>query len=186
MTVEATYSPTTREPKDSDVEELRYWFRWEWISEDQIEVYEINDTLSTRVKVPKQDYYVTGRAQVGDRGPTKKGGNIYFNRDHPVGTTKVIIERNTLIDQTTDMPNVRAFNTRVIEQTLDYITMICQEMVQRKCSAVTATPITQEVVFGSYLTITASQVNFALNKLANIINEISATVTDCSDTPGEA
>ena len=184
MTVLNIYAPIVRDKKTD--EQLRYWFDWEWISEDQIEVYEVDQVAGTRTLVPKQDYYIKGEAQIGDRGPTKTEGNVYFNRPHADNISHISIERNSLIVQVTDMPNVRAFNTRVMEQALDYTTMICQEMVQRKCGATTSVPITQEIIFGSYRVITAWQVDAALNKLAKIINEISTTAADCSDTPEEA
>lgn len=180
MTVFATYEPVYADITD----EQSYNFPYEAVGADAIEVYEACDVLAIRKRVAHSDYVIDFHG--GERTPTKEAATIRFSREHTPGTTRVVIERNTLIDQTTDLPFVHSFNTRMLEFTLDKLTMICQEMVQRKCTAVSATPITQEITFGSYRTLEDGAVTFALDKLSTIINEISGTAEDCRTTPEDA
>jgi hypothetical protein len=179
MTVFVTYKPTYHDAIP-DVNRPTYICGWESVGAAAIEVYEIDDETRVRTLVDQSDYSIEFHG--GERTPTKEDATITFNREHPSNITRVSLLRNTLIEQVTDMPNVRSFNTRMLEFTVDKVTMICQEMVARKCTAFTATPITQEITFGSYRALEAGAVQAALDKLSTIINEIAATAAPCQPT----
>ncbi len=179
MTVFVTYKPTFHDAIPY-VDKPAYVCGWESVGAAAIEVYEIDDTNDTRMLVDKTDYSIEFHG--GERVPTKEDATITFSREHASNITRVSLVRNTLMEQVTDMPNVRAFNTRMLEFTIDKVTMICQEMVGRKCTAFTNTPITQEITFGSYRVLDEGAVTAAMDKLSTIIKEIAASVAPCLPT----
>jgi len=185
MTVLVFYKPVVQPVRQDGL----YGFGWESVGKEAIEVFEIDNVKQTRAKV-KQDRYVVeyfdGDPRVGG-GFTRTAGRVRFTSPYTTGTTEVSVERNTLITQTVDWPagNQLRFNGRMIEFALDKHTMIAQELVQRKCTAVTGTPITQEVVFSAYDTYDADVINFAVNKVNTILQEIKATAEPCNDRPEE-
>lgn len=159
-----------------------YAFPWRWIGAESVEVYELLED-DTRIRVRAQDFTLT--TDTPFRNPTKAGGTIRFNRRHQDGVDRVIIERNTLIVNNADMPVVDPFNTRMIEAQLDKLTLIFQEIDNRKCESNTTTPITQLLVFGSYFKVKASQIDSALDKLTQIALEIDQTADNCRGRPDE-
>ena len=184
MTVLVMYAPRIIPVKETQF----YTIKWESACKDDIEVYEIlqseDQSERRRERVRPQDYNIFYRRK--PESPINEGGNVQFARPHPDWVTHVSIERNTLIDQTVDFPDKTAFNGRMIEYALDKHTMIAQELVQRKCTAITSIPITQEIPFTAYDDLKASVVNFAVNKLVTILQEISQTAVDCKDNLGDA
>jgi len=162
--------------------EQEYSFTFPAFDDASIEVYEIIelDAVEYQYKVDIQDYQLDWN-QVNRRYPLKKNGKVTFNRLHSVGTVRVRIVRNTLIDQTIDFPPYSAFNSRQVELAFDKHTMIFQEIADRKCNASTTTPITQEIQWGAYDDFKASVMNFAVEKLFDIAQQIEASADDCSD-----
>lgn len=162
--------------------EKEYSFTFPAFDDASIEVYEIIDVDAVEYQylVPIEEYQLDWN-QVNRRYPLKKNGKITFKRPHSVGTARVMVVRNTLMDQTIDFPPYTAFNSRQVELALDKHTMIFQEIAQRKCNAATTTPITQEIQFGAYDDFKASVMNFAVQKLYDIAAEIEASADDCSD-----
>lgn len=164
-------------PESLDVRSDRlYRFTFPSVGAEAIEVYELLAT-GERIKARVQDYQITFASH--PRSPLKFRGSVRFYRPHTSNTLKVRMERNTLIDQVTDFTRYAAFNTRMVEFTLDKLTMIAQEIAERKCLAATSVPITQEITFGSYWDISASDINFALDKITQILFEIDQSATDC-------
>lgn len=179
MTISTLYVPE-QFATNSDRE---YAFTFPAADDASIEVYEIItvDAVDYRYLVPVQDYTLHWNSP-NPRYPLKRNGVVRFTRRHSVDTAAVRIERNTLIDQTIDLPTLDgSFSTRMIEFAFDKHTMICQEISDRKCDVATTTPITQLITFGSYSYLPAKQINFAVEKLFNILFEIDASGTDCSD-----
>lgn len=180
MTIDADYAPNTFAVND----EREYAFDFPAADDQSIEVYELINVNGTeyRYLVPVQDYTLTWNSPF-PRYPLKINGKVNFNRRHSVDTTSVVIERNTLMDQVIDFKRAGAFKTRDIEFAFDKATMICQELAERKCGvSVPSYPaITQDVVFGSYEDIRASEINFAVNKIFTILAEIAASGEDCTD-----
>ena len=190
MTVLVMYAPRVvparragGDPGLIDGRHRRYGIPWESAGKDDIEIYEIardaNAAERRRERVRPQDYEIRYNKQF--RSPINESGNVTITRPHPDWVTHVSIERNTLIDQTVDLKRWSAFNGRMLEYALDKHTMIAQELVQRKCTAVTSIPITQEITFSAYDDLKASVVNFAVNKLLTILWEIKQTAVDCKD-----
>lgn len=178
MTILVDYLPNSFVTND----DRRYVFDFPAADDQSIEVYEILNINGTdfRYLVPVQDYTLTWNSPF-PRYPLKINGVVEFTRRHSVNTTAIVIERNTLIDQTIDFKNVSDFKTRDIEFAFDKATMICQEIAERKCDVATVTPITQEVVFGSYEDIRASELNFAMQKIYDILFEIDQSGQDCTE-----
>jgi hypothetical protein len=153
-----------------------YRFTFPSVGADAIEVYEVLST-GHRIRVPLQDY--TLRFASAPRDPLKYRGSVQFLRAHTDDTELVRIERNTFMDQVVDFKRYTAFNTRMIEFALDKLTMIAQEIANRKCDVGVSVPITQEITFGSYWAIQAQQVNRALEKINRILFEIDQSGSDC-------
>lgn len=170
------------QPERFDVNaDMEYQFSFEHVGLQSIEVYEL-DADSNRTLVGPTDY----TAAFGvDRLPLYAGGTITFSRPHTPGTERVAIERNTRITQLVDFPTGRNFPAVMVEYTLDKATMICQELVARKCDAVATTPMTQTITFHPYGYFPAAAINSALDKLIAILNEIDGTAEDCRDRPGD-
>jgi hypothetical protein len=173
------YAPLIYDP----TEERVYEISWPFADIASIEVYEIqqsvNEEEQRRERVRYQDLVVTAD-RVFNTWENPRG-EVRITRPHPSWANKISVERNTLIDQTLDLPDRRRFDGRSIEWTLDKHTMIAQELVQRKCTAITSIPITQEINFTAYDDYKASVVNFAVDKLVTILYEISQTAVDCKD-----
>lgn len=170
-------------PEEFDVNaEKEYQFTFPAVDNDSVEVYEIilEDGIEYQYLVPIQDYTLRWD-DTNLRYPLLDRGKVTFDREHSVGCVRVRIVRNTLIDQTIDMPVYGAFNSRMVEFGLDKATMIAQEIADRKCNATTVTPITQEIVFGAYDFFPAKNLNFAVEKLYDILAEIKASADDCTD-----
>jgi hypothetical protein len=161
-------------------DDREYLFAFPSVGADAIRVYEIEPNAAP-VLVRQQDYTLTfGSAY---RDPLKYNGRVVFNREHGAQVTHVRITRNTYIDQTVDFRRHDPFNTRMIENALDKLTMIAQEISDRKCDA-GLTAINQQVVFGSYWAITAGQLNRSLDKITDILFRIDQKGQDCR--PGAA
>lgn len=178
MTILDPYAPE----EFAITEAQEYSFTFPAVDDASIEVYEIIevDAVEYQYLVPYQEYQLDWNIQ-NHRYPLKRNGTVTFSRPHSVGTNRVMIVRNTLMDQTVDMPPYSRFNSRMVEFALDKHTMIFQEIAQRKCNASTVTPITQEVEFGAYDDFKASVMNFVVQKLYDIAAEIEASADDCSD-----
>jgi hypothetical protein len=178
MTITTEYAPEEVALND----DREYSFTFPAADEQSIEVYEIIlfEEVEYQYLVPVQDYTLETKV-FRARNPLINGGTVKFNRLHSVGTQRIMFVRNTLIDQTADFPPFRPLNTQMLEFTFDKHTMIFQEIADRKCSAVTLTPITQEIIFGSYFDLKAEVLNFAVDKIFTILAEIDASADDCSD-----
>ena len=176
MTILNQYEPEVYTP----TAERFYRFSFPCVGPEAIEVYEIGGgTVRNLVRV--QDYAVKFSSHTTD--PLKSNGSIQFNRPHTLGTTNIAIERNTPITQLVDFPVFRNFNGRMVEFALDKLTMICQEIAERKCDAVVTTPMTQLIKFTAYDDFKASVLNFAMNKLRDILQEIDDSAESCRDNP---
>lgn len=155
-------------------------FDWPSVGLDAIEVFEL-DVDGNRTEVAVQDYTVDF---AGFR-PLYTGGNVIFTRPYLADTVTVSIERNTRIYQKVDFPDRRGqFNMNTVEFVLDKLTMICQELVQRKCRLVggprVTTPITQLAPFYPYGPLPSSILDTVLDKLTQICVEIDAATSNCS------
>lgn len=184
MTILTAYAPEAFATND----DREYSFTFPAADDAAVEVYEIitEDAVDYRYLVPRQDYSLSWNT-ASPRYPLKQNGKVTFSRRHSVNTSSLSIERNTLIDQTWDLPNkTGAFNGRMVEFAFDKATMICQEIADRKCNASTTTPITQLIEFASYDDFKAEVLNFAVDKLYDILFEIDASADDCSETPEDA
>ena len=118
---------------------------------------------------------------------TQKYLEITFTRPHSEGTVKISLERNTLIDQTIDLPkHAKAYNGRIIGVAFDKATMIFQEIAQRKCNVNVTTPITQTVDWTAYDDFRAEVLKASVDKLYAIANEIKNTGDDCTFNPEDA
>lgn len=153
-----------------------YRFTFPSVGKEAIEVYEVLST-GHRVRVRQQEYTIEFASS--PRDPLKYRGSVQFLRNHTADTELVRIERNTFMDQVVDFKQWSRFNTRMIEFSLDKLTMIAQEIAQRKCDVGVSVPITQEITFGSYWAIQAQQVNRALEKINRILFEIDQSGSDC-------
>ena len=180
MTIRASdaYVPVER---DLTVNRI-YSFPWPAADDGAIEVYEIIDVDGTEYQylVPVHDYFLSWGSNA-PRNSLKRNGEIHFSRLHSVGTARVLIVRNTLMDQTIDMPAFTSFNGRMVEFAFDKATMICEEIAQRKCDVTTATAITQEVAYSAYDDFKAATLQFSVEKLFAILLEIDTSGEDCSD-----
>ena len=175
---ENAYAPYESSDLTTDV----HSFGFPFASPDALEVYEIvrlSDGELYQYLLPPQDYSLTWNSPV--RTPTLSGGTVTWNRGYYRQTEQVRILRNTLIDQTVDMPNFDAFDGRMVEYALDKATMICEEIAARKCNATVTTPMTQEIIFDGYRTYDAEALNFASDKLYQILLEIDQSADDCTD-----
>jgi len=178
MTVTTAYAPV-----DQTLNAARkYSADFPFSSVDSVEVYELID--GSRYLVPVSEYTIE------TFGDTRYGlfdnATVTFSRIHSAGTTGVRIERNTLIDQTVDMPKVDSFVGRSVEYALDKATLICQEIAERKCEVDVTTPITQTYNFTGYFGFVAADINAAVAKLYAIMLEIDTTGEDCSARLDEA
>lgn len=153
-----------------------YRFTFPCVGADAIEVYEVLST-GKRIRVPLQHFTIQFAS--APRDPLKSQGSVQFTKAHTSNTELVRIERNTFMDQVVDFKRYYAFNTRMIEFALDKLTMIAQEIAERKCDVGVTVPITQEITFGSYWAIQAQQVNRALEKINRILFEIDQSGSDC-------
>lgn len=172
MTIEADYAPVTGLVNN----DREYTFPWPAADPGDIYIYEVL-TNGVFQLVRNQDYSI--KFGSSPREMLNYRGTVSFNRAHGNDVVSVRIERNTYIDQTVDYKQLSAFNTRTIEYTLDKLTMIAQEIADRKCEVATAFPITQKVIFGSYWEVPARELNLALNKLTRIYFEIDQSGEDC-------
>jgi hypothetical protein len=183
MTILDPYTPYASTDLTTDT----HGFDFPVSSPDAVEVYEIvrlTDNTLYQYLVPPGDYTLTFSSP--QRTPSLSGGKVEFLRDYYTQTEEIRIKRNTLIDQTVDFPSFTAFNGRMVEYALDKATMICQEIADRKCNVVVATPMTQEIIFDGYRTFDAEALNFATDKLYQILLEIDQSADDCTDTPENA
>lgn len=164
-------------PEEYAVNSERFYrFTFPSVGAEAIQVFEVLST-GERVRLQPQEYVIKFASNLRD--PLRYRGSVQLSRLHTENTTLLRIERNTFIDQVVDFPDFTAFNTRMIEFTLDKLTMIAQEIAERKCGAEVTPEITQTITFGSYWAITAAQINFALDKITRILFEIDQTATDC-------
>jgi hypothetical protein len=178
MTILSAYKREILLPTDDRL----YNFSFPCVGPEAVEVYEITG-VNTRNLVKVQDYSI--RFSSHARDPLKSNGSIRFNRPHIDDTIRVVIERNTPITQLVDMPVFRSFNGRMVEFVLDKLTMICQEIAERKCGVQTITPITQLITFTAYDDFKASVLNFAMDKMNDILIQIDTSSEDCRDRPDE-
>lgn len=179
MTILTQYAPEEFTLTD----EREYAFTFPAADDGAVEVYEIIDEGEgpLRYRVPVQDYTLRWNT-TSPRYPLKQNGVVQFSRLHATYATKVVIERNTFIDQTIDFPHRHSpFNGRMVEFAFDKAMMICQELAERKCQVDVTTPMTQEIVFASYDDFKASVVNFQVNKTFTILQEIDASAEDCTE-----
>jgi hypothetical protein len=183
MSVFNIYAPTIISVTDPSVVDRKFFFPWEIQTLDQLEVYLIDNSTGTRERAKLQTFRPKFNGREDANRLTFVGGSVQFPAQFADNISSIAIERNTLIDQTIDWPNASPFNGRTVEAALDKLTMICQEMVQRKCSAVTSTPITQEITWRAYDEFSAEVIDFAMDKMADILLEISSTAQDCRSTP---
>ena len=153
-----------------------YRFTFPSVGQEAIFVFEVLST-GKRVPVRQQDMVISFASS--PRDPLKYQGSVRLLRPHTEGTELVRIERNTFMDQVVDFKTFTPFNTRMIEFTFDKLTMIAQEINDRKCNTSVSVAITQEVTFGSYWSITAGQINRCLEKITRILFEIDQSGTDC-------
>lgn len=176
--ITALYAPEAFTP----IAKRTYLFTFPYTTADSIEVYEV-DAQNIRTLARPQDYSLVSNGDT--RAPIKSSGTIKFSRPHTVGTTAVVIERNTRIDQTVDFPRSRPFNGRMAEYVIDKITMIQQEIAERKCGASGSTPFTQLVTWTAYDDFKAAALNFAVEKLVTNTAAIAASAQDCRDPDTE-
>ena len=181
MSVLNTYYPVRFEITDLGI----YLFGFENTGLDSIEVYEVNaDNELTFLRPNKyniifndtnEDFISYGGAVVLKRSKLKSD------------TVEIYIERNTNIDQTIDLANVTRFPAETIEYVLDKLTMICQEIDNRKCNdpdgTDPVTPITQTINWYAYSRFPAAELNFALDKLTQICLEIDGDKLDLEYLP---
>lgn len=159
-------------------------FPFSFLEDSSIEVYEIipDGADELRYLVPVTDYTLFAYNQ--PRYPVSRGGIVTFTRRHSANATKVVIERNTLIDQTIDFTLQRTFNPRQIEIAADKATLIAQELVVRKCEAdVGDLELTQEVVISQYDDLKGSVIQFMIDKLTAILLAIDQSAEDCRANP---
>lgn len=183
MTIRDQYAPVTTAIANYDSGQ-EFIFDFSFIDNSSIEVYEIIvvDGTSYRYLVPVTDYIIYPNGS--PRYPVRRGGRVVFTRRLSAGAVDVVIERNTLIDQTIDFPTVRVFNPRMVEIAADKATLIAQELAERKCSADVGTlTLTQEVTVSQYDDLKGSVVQFMVDKLTSILLAIDQTADDCRATP---
>lgn len=162
-----------------------YLFAFSWFENSSIEVYEVLDIDGNEVPVLASvtSYEIIPRGRT-DRYPIKRTGTIRFTRDHPSNAVRVLIQRNTLIDQTIDFPSVRIFNPRQIEIAADKATHIAQELAARKCRAdVGDLDMRQMVTITQYDDLRGETIQFMLDKITAILWAIDQTAEDCRDRP---
>jgi len=157
----------------------KYAFVFENVGPESIEVWEA-DVAGIRSLIPASGYNI--RLQP-DLLPLYRGGVIEFTRAHLAGTVGITVERNTRITQLLDFTQAEDFPARMIEFALDKATIICQELVLRKCTAVTSTPLTQTITFQPYGYFPAAAITAALAKITLILKEIDESAGDCRATP---
>jgi hypothetical protein len=168
-------------PVEVDINADReYRFPWRWVGQDSVEVYEVYIDGFRRL-VPIQDYSLT--TDTAPRKPIKEAGLVKFSRPHRNDVIGVRIERNTLIVSNLDTPTFRPISIQMVEFALDKLTLIMQEMNERKCSSVVSTPITQNQLFGAYQQIRGSSIKSALDKAYQIALEIDSSAQDCLENP---
>lgn len=176
MTVLNTYYPQIF---DVSIDE-EYIFTFENTGPDSIEIYEISDTnVFTYVRPSKYALLF----QNPNEDFIKYGGTLVLRGTAlRSDTVQIYIERNTRIFQLADLGDVQRFPAEMVEFTLDKLTMICQEINNRKCADPEAvevtTPITQEVDWYAYTKYPAAALNFALDKLTQICLEIDGAKLD--------
>jgi hypothetical protein len=164
-----------------------YIFTFSFLENSSIEVYEIITVSGTdlRYLVPVTDYILYPNI-TDSRYPVARGGRVVFSRRHSEGTTRVVVERNTLIDQTVDFPDNRYFNPRQLEIACDKHTMIAQELAVRKCLADTGElDMAQKVTITQYDDYKGSVIQFMLDKITAILLAIDTTAEDCRTRPEE-
>jgi hypothetical protein len=185
MTVRDVYAPVSTDITSYEEGQV-YSFGFTFLENSSIEVYEIIpvDGTNFRYLVPVTDYTIRPINQTS-RYPVKNGGEVTFTRRHSAGATSVVIERNTLIDQTIDFPSApEVFNIRQIEIAADKATLIAQELAVRKCLADTGDlDLQQKVVIRQYGDLKGSVINFMLDKLTAILLAIDQSAEDCRATP---
>ena len=165
-------------------EKRRYNFPHNFIEQNSIEVYEIivgEGGVEYQYLVPVTDYSIQENT-TRPRYSLKDGAWITFNRRHSVGTVRVMLLRNTIIDQSTILPkSALSFNGRIIGVMADKAMMICQELALRKCQSNVSTPMYQTVDFTAYDHYKQSELTNMVEKLYQILREIDASVDDCRD-----
>ena len=173
-----TYQPTVHYAQTAG----EYYFRFPIADEESLEVYEIASS-GARTFVPRGKYTIQ-YGKVNERYPIRYNGTVIY-KDHTPGTVFISIERNTLMKQVHDQSAFWPFNNRMVEFALDRATLICQELVHRKCDAVNSTDMTQLNIITAYDDFRAQTVNNSVKKLFDILLEIDETAESCADTPEE-
>ena len=118
-------------------------------------------------------------------GPSYRGGTVNLNRDIPFGV-QLSVERNTLISQTAILPASGMFHMDTIEFMADKLTMIIQEIGQRKClSDLIDDGVTQDLEFNPYRVLYLGSVDFVLDKLTAYCLQMDDSIYggDCFDDP---
>jgi hypothetical protein len=120
------------------------------------------------------------------QGPTYKGGIVRLTGQIPAGF-QISIERNTLMSQTSILPATGTFDMDTLEFMVDKLTMIIQEIAQRKClSDVINAGITQEIEFNPYRVLYKTSVDHVLDTVTAYCLAMDQSIYggDCSDNPG--
>lgn len=137
MTIESYYTPQTSNINGPQ----EYPFTFEFIGLDRIFVYEL-DAAGDPTQVDPSDYSLVP----GGSAPLYDGGQINFNRAHGAGVTQVRIERRTEPLQEVVYSTYYSFPSKVVELTLDKLTMLVQEL-----SDTTQDGVVEEAPFNSKL-----------------------------------
>lgn len=141
MTIESYYTPQTSNINGAQ----EYPFTFEFIGLDRIFVYEL-DSAGNPTLVDPSDYSLVP----GGSAPLYDGGQVNFNRAHGAGINRVRIERRTEPLQEVVYSTYNSFPSKVVELTLDKLTMLVQELSDTTQDGVVEEAPYNSVLYGRY------------------------------------
>lgn len=121
----------------------------------------------------------------GSKPPLYRGGTITLTGEVPDWVDTISIERNTPIVQLMDFSNFdyRPFYMDSIEFSADILTMIIQELAERKCNVGIVGLIDQLLSIDAYKPLYKSSLDYMLDKLTAYCLEMDTNGDDCSSNP---
>jgi hypothetical protein len=181
MTVLVQYAPE----KFTNDGTLELTFTFESIGAIAIEVYVETATadpeIFDRVLLLPQSYTL----ELFGGQETKKGGKVTLQPGVvPASATRISIERNTPITQLLDVDFSLPFSVNMIEFAWDKLTMIIQELADKKCSVTIAGgTIDQTIGLRRQSVLYENTLDFAIDKLTDYCLQMDTTGQDCGDKP---